>query len=492
MSVPVAEDPAMRLCPQPDAAHADAPLGPAPEPLEPGFPAATSEHAELPSGLRGSPGGPIVRLALPTFAEYLISFGVGLVDTYLAGHINKEATAAVGTGAYFGWFITMVFMVVSTSVVVLVSRAAGRGDTLTARRVLNQGLVLGGVLGAVVSAVVIALAPLVAAQFAQTPAARDYCAAYLRIDAFSYTLASMMFVGAAAVRASGDARTPMLINAVVCATNALLATVLVFNGFGVKGIAFATMTARMLGGLVMLAVLVRGLRGLRIEPRLLRPDRELIGRMLRLGIPGGVDACANILIQALFLAVVARSALGEMGTANYAAHMIAIRFETLSTLIAMAWMTASATLVGQALGRGEPGAAERTGHRAALQAAGLCGLAGAAIFLGADLIYAQMTQDETVRRVGAATIRWLAIIEPVLGAAIVYVGTLRGAGDVRTTMLITLFSGLLVRVPVAYVGAIVLSGGLLGAWMGMFADNIVRLLLSWLRFRQGGWKRVRV
>ena len=86
----------------------------------------------------------------------------------------------------------------------------------------------------------------------------------------------------------------------------------------------------------------------------------------------------------------------------------------------------------------------------------------------------------------------LAFAQPFLCAGIIYIGALRGAGDTRYTMAISLIAGLCVRVPAAYLGGIVLGGGLIGAWCGMWADNLVRLLLALGRYLHGGWKRIKV
>lgn len=435
---------------------------------------------------------PIAALALPMFGEQLVHFGIGLVDTYLAGLISKEATAAVGTGAYFGWFVNMIFLLVSTGVAALVSRSIGAKDWTTARVVLNHGVMLGAGLGVLLSGGIWLAAPWIAGQLSVTQGAADTLALFLRIDSLSYWIFSGLLVGGAALRAAGDTRSPLRIIAVVATLNALVAAMLVYLGFGVRGIAWATMGARTLGGIAMLAMLLRGRAGLQLTADVLRPQAELLTRLFRIGVPGGLEALVNIAVQVLFMKIVAHSGTGEHGTANYAPHMIGIRIETLSTLLATAWMTASASLVGQALGAGRSRDAVRIGHLAAGQAAVLCGIIGAAIFFFAEGLYAQMTGDPLVQKVGAATIRYLGLVEPILGAAIVYVGTLRGVGDTRTTMWLALGCGTLVRVPVAYLCGITLGGGLLGVWIGMFSDNLARFALGFARYRAGAWVRLRV
>lgn len=428
--------------------------------------------------------------------EQVVNFLVGFVDVYLAGTLSKDATAAVGTGAYVGWFVTLGFFLVSTGAAALVSRAVGARDEAQAGRLLNQAMLMALIVGVLVAAGAWGCAPFFAHTLTRTATAEVMCRDFLRIDSFGYILASLTLVGGAAVRAAGDTRTPMLVMTLVSAVNAGLSSGLVFGWFGprlgVYGIAIGTVAARSLGGLLMAVVLLRGLGALRIERRLLRPDWLTIARMLRIGLPAAADAAVMAVAQLAFVAIIARTAAGDAGTANYAAHMIAMRMEAISYLPALAWATAGATLVGQALGARDPRRAARAGHLAAIQGAALTTAVGVGFYLLAEPIYRMMSDDPAVIAVGAPAFRLIAFAQPVLGAAIVYIGVLRGAGDTRATLVFSLIGGLALRVPGAWLGGIALGGGLIGAWCGMWSDNVAKLLLGGGRFLQGGWKRLRL
>jgi Na+-driven multidrug efflux pump len=74
----------------------------------------------------------------------------------------------------------------------------------------------------------------------------------------------------------------------------------------------------------------------------------------------------------------------------------------------------------------------------------------------------------------------------------VYIHALRGSGDTRVPMIFSIIGGLGLRIPIAFVGAILLGGGLLGAWCGMWVDNVSRCGLAYWRYNSGGWKKARV
>jgi putative MATE family efflux protein len=473
-------------------------VGGASPPAEPagGEQARPGSARQLDSLPRGTLNRQVFVLALPMLGEQFVNFCVGLVDTFLAGQVGKEATAAVGTGGYLSWFVTLGFALVGTGAAALVARSFGAGDGRTANRAANQAFVLALALGVAMAGLVWGLAPLLAGFLTRTPAAAGMMITYVRIDAFGLALYSAVLVCGGVIRAAGDTRTPMAIMVIVNIINALVSATLVFGwlgpSLGVKGIAIGTVTARLLGGLLLTVVLLKGLRGLRLKWASMRPDWEIIRRMLHVGAPAGAEATLMWIAQIGFIKIVAHTATGEAATVNYAAHMIAVRMTAITYLPAAAWMTAAATLVGQYLGAKQPDRSARAAHVAAIQGGVLTTAVGVAFFLLADVIYAIMSQDALVREVGAQAFRVGAFIHPFLCMGIIYSGALRGAGDTRSTMMFSLIGGLVLRLPLAYVGGVVLGGGLIGAWVGMWADNFAKFVMGWARLLQGGWKRVKV
>jgi len=194
----------------------------------------------------------------------------------------------------------------------------------------------------------------------------------------------------------------------------------------------------------------------------------------------------------MFLAIISRLADPPLGETYFATHIIAIRVEAFVYLPAVAWAAATATMIGQALGAQNPRRAIRVGHEGVLQ----CGLLSVGIatcfFIGSRFIFEQMSADPMVQAAGVRPFRILAMLQPFLVTSIVYVGALRGAGDTRFPLLITIVGTIFIRVPVGYYFGIVEQWGLLGAWMGMFADMLWRACAASLRYAHGAWIRTRV
>ncbi len=446
----------------------------------------------LPAVMTGPVRTTLLILALPVFAEQILNTFVGLFDTWLAGRISASATSAVGLAAYVGWLASMIMMLIATGTTALVSRHEGSGDHAGANRYTNQSITLAAILGVLVFAFLFAIAPWLARYTNMTGQTYDIAVQYLRVDAVGHMCMGLTLVGCAALRGVGDMRTPMAIFALINTVNVIASCVLVYGlDLGVSGIVGGTVTARIAGAIIILVVLIRGRAGLILRRAELRIAWARTERILRIGLPAAADGAVMWSSHFAFLAVISRVAAGALGEASFAAHIIAIRVEALTYLPAMAWGAATATMVGQSLGAANPARAKRAGHEGVLQ----CGLLSVVIavlfYFGAEFIYQQMSLDPLVRATGVTPFRILALLQPLMVISIVYVHALRGAGDTRAPLVITLV-GVLIRIPVGYYFGIVLGWGLLGAWIGMFGDMIWRALAATARYIGGRWLDAKV
>ncbi len=445
----------------------------------------------------------MLRLAWPVFVEQFLNFLVGFTDTFLAGFISKEATTAVGLAAYVSWLASNIFTLVSTGTVAVVARHWGAGEFDSASRAANRAVAIAAVVGIGIYALIWFAAPWYAALMRLHGDTAGMVVRFLRIDGAGYLFSCLTVAGAAALRGSGQMRVPMMILGCVNVFNVIVTTILSGVGpaewlsisdrlgiptFGLDGIAYGTLIARTIGGLLTLGVLSGGWFGLKLTRREISLRGEPARRILRIGLPAGLDGLLRWSGQLIFLMIVARLSDNESErTAIMAAHLIGMQVEAISFLPACAWGMAAATLVGQSLGAKLPERALAGGHEAVKQCAVLALVLTAVFFFAAQPIYELMHKDAQVHAMGVTPFRFNALFQIPLVTAIVYTFALQGAGETRQPMKVSLLGVFGVRLTLAYVCGIVLHGGLLGAWIGMCLDNTTRaVLVAWL-FRRGRW-----
>lgn len=474
-----------------------------PKTVEPGGDASTQDTPPSTTGVarrpltRGPVGMTLFLLALPVLGEQLLNTFVGLFDVFLAGRISPTATSAIGLSAYVDWLISMLVMLVGIGTTALVARCVGAGDHDEANHIANQSVTLAAIVGAISLTLVFAAAPAFATYCRMEGEAFTITVHYLRTACLGHMFMSITFVACAALRGVGNMRTPMIVFAIINLVNVLVSSAFVYGlgpipQLGVSGIVIGTVTARTLGAIIMVAVLLRGQSGIRLIWRQLPIRWARTARILRIGVPAAADGAIMWSGHFIYLAVISRLAEGDLGRALFAAHIIGVRVEAFTYLPATAWATAAATMIGQALGAGKPARAVRSGHAAVLQCGLLSVVVSALFFIFAYEIYALMSDDVQVQDRGAGPFRVVALFQPLLAISIVYVGGLRGAGDTRFPLKITAVGTFLVRLPVGYYFGIVRGGGLMGAWYGMLADMVWRATAASLRFIRGRWLAIRV
>jgi multidrug resistance protein, MATE family len=436
-------------------------------------------------------------LALPALLEQLLTFFVGFYDTWLSGEISAAATDAVGLATYVDWLGGMLFRLVGIGAAAIVARHWGAGEFDDANRTTNRALALASVMGLAVSALMYLAAPLFTMLLGMQGESREIAIYYLRVDSICYSFLSFTFVGGAILRASGDMRTPMFIYALVGILNVIAATAYVYGfgpipKFGVNGIVMGTVTARIFGGVLIVAGFARGFGRLRLVLREWRLRGEMVARIMRTGVPAAADGALTWVGIFLFLMVVARGNGAVADDVSLAAHFVGIRVEALTYLPADAWGFAAAAMVGQALGAGDPQRAKRAGHAGALQCSLLAGAMTVVFYLAAQPIYHFMHKDPQVVAIGIPAFKLLALFQIPLVVGTVYVHALRGAGDTRFPLWINLVGIFVVRLPLAYICGVLLNGGLFGAWVGMCSDLGIRAVLAGIRYVRGKWIVIQV
>ena len=177
---------------------------------------------------------------------------------------------------------------------------------------------------------------------------------------------------------------------------------------------------------------------------------------------------------------------------TYAAHQIALRISAMSYLPGWGFSVATTTLVGQALGAKAPDEARATTSAARKFSFLVMTAIGVLLVLLAEPIVRIFTTDPEVVREGARAIRIAGCVQPIMSQSFIFGGALRGAGDTRATMFITMLSVWGLRIIVTYFVGRVLGLGIIGAWLAVGVDFSLRSYLFSRRWRSGKWAALRV
>jgi len=332
--------------------------------------------------LTESPGTlrPMLRLAAPVLVEQFLLMLVGFSDTILTGHyLEQEHLAAMNLIAYLLWLSFGIFATVAIGSTAMVARFVGAGDWLSARRVTNQAFLVGAVLAGGVTLLGMALVPGLPKLMQLEGEAARLATVYLWFLVPVLPMVMIEAVGVACLRGAGDMLSGLVVMASTNAVNIAVSWALVLGPgpipkLGWEGIAVGTACGHTFGALLIVAMMARGRSGLAVRWPMLGPDRDLIRRLLRVGVPGGMDTLLIIFCHLWFVAVINR--LGDLAAA---AHGVAIRIESLAFLSGTAFQVAATTMSGQYLGACD--------HRKAGRSVLLACLVGGGVMTAAGLIF---------------------------------------------------------------------------------------------------------
>ena len=423
-----------------------------------------------------------ISLAVPIVLVQLGSMAMGVVDTLMVGRVSARVLAAVALGNLYYFNVTILAQGSLMALDPIVAQAVGAGESESVARAVQRGLIVAAGFS-IFCALLIAPAPGLLSALHQPPEIIGDAGAYLRIS-IAGVLPFLVFV---VLRQSLQAmhRVAPIVWTMIAAnlTNAGFNWIFVYGhlgspALGAAGSAIATAISRWLMLLLLLAGAWRELRPLMFPVRIGVGAWPPLAQMLRVGLPiGGQQALEAGAFGAIGLL------MGVLGTAQMAAHQVAITLAAFTFMVPLGVGSATAVRVGRAIGAGDVPRA-----RAAIRAGYATGVGfmtiTAVIFVAVPgLLAAAFTGDARVIAVAATLLPIAGVFQVFDGGQAVGAGVLRGAGDTTAPLIVMLASYWLIGVPVsAYLG-FKTSLGAAGLWWGFVVSLAGVAIFLYLRIR---------
>ena len=416
---------------------------------------------------------------------------VGLVTTYLVGHLGPSSLAAVGLGWQIALTVMILFTAVGTGATAMIARMTGAEDWVGANRVVRQALFMAFGAGLAATLLFVCFAESLLVLMGAEGDVLAQGIEFLQAVSAVFTVSAIMFIGHACMRGAGDMRTPLSITIVVNLINVGVAWILVngvgpFPALGVFGAGLGSAIGRSVGGLLVIVMLLRGRAGLRLQWGD-GFDWSIIRRMTRIGLPVVVDQIMHRLGMLVFVRTIA-----ALGTVSFAAHQVALNAESTSYMPGWGFAIAATTLVGHGLGARDERRSERDAMLTFYISLAFMSAMGFTFVAFAPHIIGIFTDDAGVIKAGTTPLRLMGLVQPFLAAMMVFGGALRGAGDTITPMAVNGASIWLIRVPLSLLVTLWLGWGLTAVWAVMGLDLAVRGTVLFTQFRRGRWKKVKV
>jgi len=419
------------------------------------------------------------------------------VDQIIVGrYLGKEALAAVG--ASFPVIFTLIALIIgiATGGTIVISQFFGAKNFTKVKRAIDTLFIVMGVFAVIMTVVGVTFAEeifrLIKLPEELIPMAKTYLTIYVSglVVFFGYNSV------AAILRGLGDSITPLYFLVLATIINISLDLLFIVKlGWGIEGAAYATLIAQGAAFFTAVFYLNRNHELIKFNLREFAFDWEIFKQSLRIGLPTG--------LQQTFVALGMMAVIGIVngfGTDVVAGYTAAGRLDSLAVIPSMVFSIALSTFVGQNIGAGKIDRVKKGLTRTMLMSSATAIVISILLIIFKYPLMGLFTHDQAVINIGGEYLTIVTSFYLLFTGMFVYGGVMRGAGDTLVPMFITLFSLWIVRIPVALflskdtieIFGLSLKGaglGQTGIWWSIPSGWGIGLLLSFIYYRTGRWKR---
>lgn len=436
----------------------------------------------------------VVRIAWPSFVELMLTQLTSMVDMMMVGQLGSWAIASVGLTMQPKFLMGTMFMAMNVGATALVARYKGAGEPERANLILRQAILMTTILSIIASVLgYIYAEPLIkfmGAAEAQTLAGGTI---YFRIQMLGIVIFALTSTFTATLRGVGNSRTAMVYNLVANLVNVVLNYLLINGHYGfprleLAGASIATVIGQTVAFILALIVVLRGKNYLHLRLKDgFKPDIKSIKSIVNIGVPAMVEQLVMRAGAIIYIKTVA-----SLGTVAFATHQIGMNIQAMSFMNGHAFAVSATSLVGQSLGKKRPDMAQAYSRRTRILGMIVSIVLGLTFFFFGEQIVALYSDEADVIAMGSRILKLIALIQPFQSSQFILAGALRGAGDTKATAVITFLTVFLVRPGFALLAVLKFDWGLIGAWIALVLDQLLRSLLVLMRYNSGKWKSIRV
>jgi putative MATE family efflux protein len=441
---------------------------------------------------QGRPWEKILIFTVPMLLGNIAQQLYNTVDSIVVGkYVGDSALAAVGSAGPVFNLLLVLFVGISMGAGIMVSQYYGSRDRENLSKTIGSTLTLTAAASLLLMVVgTLAIRPLLEAL--DTPEnIMDWCTSYLMILLWGIVGLAYYNILCGILRGLGDSLSALVYLLVATVLNIILDVWFVAGlGMEVGGVALATVIAQMVSAVLCLMKLRKMTEYFDMETRYLKPDRENIRTVIRLGLPSG-------LTQAIFslAMVVVQSLTNSFGEMIIAANVIIMRVDGFAMMPNFSFGTAMTTYAGQNVGAKQHDRVKQGAKQGTFIAAGTSAAITGLILLFGPYLMGIFTNTQELARLSADMMKILAVGYIAMAVTQSLSGIMRGAGDTVTPMWISLLTTVAVRVPLAY-GLVYLTrtpelpqGRYESLWISLLVSWVLGAVVTFVFYKAGRWKK---
>lgn len=414
----------------------------------------------------------LIVLSIPTMLEEILSTLFQYVDTAMVGHLGEAATASVSVTTTITWLVNSIPHAISIAILAMVAKAFGAKDENRIRKISMQALMLAVVCGIITGVISLICSPYIPMWMGADKSIRHDASEYFFIISIPMIFRTASIILGAAIRATKNTKTPMLISLFSNILNIIMNTLLIYIlDMGVAGAAIASATSYIFSGTLMFMVYRRN-KYLNWKFKDFMIDGHCMEECAKIGIPVLASSLTSCLGYVVFAGMVS-----GMGTTIFAAHSLAVTAETIFYIPGYGLRTATSTLVGISLGENDSEKFHLVSKMSIVFTVGMMIFSGVVLYFVAYPLMCLLTSSRPAAELGAQMLKMVSFTEPFFGIMIVMEGIFYGLGRTKYAFFVETFSMWGIRILFTFICVKVFTLDLRAVWYCMIADNVVKAIL---------------
>lgn len=445
----------------------------------------SGEHQDLTSmNIRKA----VILLAIPMILELTLESVFALVDIFFVNRwLGNYAATAVGLTESVITIVYSLAIGISMAATAMVARRTGEKSEEGAAVAAVQSILLALVVTVIISIPGALYADKILGLMAAEKETIALGAGYTRIMMSGSLVIMLLFLVNGIFRGAGDAFMAMKSLWIANACNIILCPVCI-KLFGLQGAAIATTTGRGIGVIYQLYHLSKNKTSIHIQRRHFKIDPSVLRSLAGIAAPGVLQFLIGSGSWILLARLVSETGHNDAS----AGYQTAIRVLMFFILPAWGLSNAATTLVGQHLGAGQPAKAEEAVLKTARYSSVFMAAVTVFFLMASSFVIGFFTKDEAARMYAVQALQIISLGYVFYGMGMVFTNAFNGAGDTMTPTLINIFCCWLFQVPFAYLLARRFMLGPEGVFIAIPVAEVLITVISWIVFKRGGWKKVKV
>ena len=430
----------------------------------------------------------IFKLAWPIFVQMILSISLGYIDTIMISRCSETAVGAIGNANQIMGFLRLAFSIITSATGVIVAQYIGAKQTEKMNQIYTLSVVFNLVLSVAVCFIITTFSrPLLTAIQIPSIMMRD-ANSYMKIVGFFLFTDAIVMIFSCVFNCHGKTSVGMFIFFGMNVMNILGNYTFLFGplshlNLGVKGVAISTTLSSTLGMIVSYILFRKIIKG-KISFKLLKPfPKELLGKLIKLGIPTAGENISYNIAQIIITAFV-----NTMGPEAINAKIFCNLLTLFSLIYSNSMAGATSIVVGQSVGANDYDFAYKRVMKSLTSAMIISVLVSVLNFSISGFTLGFFTENQAIIEIGKKVMFVGIFLEIGRCINLIVIRSMRSAGDVVFPTVLGIGSMWGISVVFTWILGIYFNLGIVGAWIAMAADEIFRGIIVFIRWNVGTWR----